>query len=104
MVNVHVTVSASAFPVADSVPAGMATTNSVAMGKRSIRSESYSKLSVFVPSHFHVPGRSGSMSTGTIGGRGSLLTQFSMGYVGLNRDAHSNLEGGSLFEVNDVGK
>src|SRR5512139_735777 len=35
------------------------------MGRRSISVDSYSKLSVLVPSHFHVPGKEGSNWTGT---------------------------------------
>lgn len=52
-------------PVADFVPAGTVTRYSVAIGRRSICAESYSKLSVLVPSHFQAPGSDGSKLTGT---------------------------------------
>ena len=65
MENVHVTVSSSAFPIADSVPAGISTVNSVAIGKRSFSPPEYSKVSVCVPTQRQMPGTSGVSLTGT---------------------------------------
>ena len=49
MLKVQLTPSASSPPTAERVPAGMVTWYSVALGRRSISSESYWKVSVFVP-------------------------------------------------------
>ena len=65
MLNVQVTLSGSTPPMADVVPAGTSAVYSVDMGKRSISSDSYSKESVLVPSHFQTPGSSGVSRTGT---------------------------------------
>ena len=61
----HVTPSANTPPVADVVPAGISTVYSVALGKRSISSALYSKVSVLVPIHFQVPVKAGVICTGT---------------------------------------
>src|SRR4030095_1213469 len=61
VLNVHVTDSASAPPFVDFVPAGTVTRYSVALGRRSINSESYSNVRVLVPTQRHVPGNDGSI-------------------------------------------
>ena len=65
MLKFQVTDSASMPPVADLVPAGTVTWNSVAMGRRSTNAESYWKVSVRVPIQVQVPGKAGSICTGT---------------------------------------
>ena len=76
------TVSTSTPPVADWVPAGMVTKYSVAIGMRSINSESYWKLSVLVPSQRQVPGRSGSICTGTSpSARSLIVASATMGWL-----------------------
>ena len=51
--------------MADFVPAGTVAWYSVALGSRSISLESYSKVRVLVPNQRQVPGREGSILTGT---------------------------------------
>ena len=46
------------------MPAGTVTRYSVALGRRSINSESYSKVSVLVPNQRQIPGRAGSIFRG----------------------------------------
>src|SRR5512133_1356394 len=65
VLNFQDTVSARASPLVDLIPAGTVTVYSVALGSRSINSESYSKARVFVPSQRQVPAREGSILTGT---------------------------------------
>jgi hypothetical protein len=59
VVNCHDTASASAPPVADSVPAGTVTVNVVAIGSRSTSPPEASKRKVRVPIHCQRPGTSG---------------------------------------------
>src|SRR5512133_1312950 len=65
VLNFQLTGSASTPPEMDFVPAGTVTWYSVALGSRSIRLESYSNVRVLTPNQRHVPGRAGSMRTGT---------------------------------------
>ncbi len=82
VLKVQRTVSASTPPVADSVPAGIDAVYSVAIGRRSMASESYSKVSVLVPNHFHVPGSSGCSRTGTSpAAKASRVAKGTMGWL-----------------------
>ena len=82
VLKVQRTASGSTPPVADSVPADTVATYSVAMGRRSIAVESYSKLSVLVPSHFQVPGSAGSNRTGASSAANALsVARGTMGWL-----------------------
>src|SRR6266536_1534457 len=65
VLNIQVTASAKLSPLIDLIPAGTVTRYSVAFGRRSISSESYSKVRVLVPNQRQVPGKGGSIFTGT---------------------------------------